>query len=75
MLLRVLGLEFVVSVIYLFSMSLKSVFLDAQSREFKYNRQAFDQKARSMTEKYAQAAASGSVCDSQFQSLANPSAV
>ncbi|KAM5547730.1 hypothetical protein ABKV19_001948 [Rosa sericea] len=46
------------------------------SREFKYNRQAFDQKARSMTEKYAQAAASGSsVCDSQFQSLANPSAL
>lgn len=59
----------------LFSMSLKSVFFDAQSREFKYNRQAFDQKARSMTEKYAQAAASGSVCDGQFQSLANPSAV
>lgn len=51
------------------------MFLDAQSREFKYNRQAFDQKARSMTEKYAQAAASGSVCDGQFQSLANPSAV
>ncbi|XP_024181706.1 uncharacterized protein LOC112187234 isoform X2 [Rosa chinensis] len=48
------------------------------SREFKYNRQAFDQKARSMTEKYAQAgaAASGSsVCDTQFQSLANPSAL
>ncbi|KAM1022588.1 hypothetical protein ACFX2A_044586 [Malus domestica] len=44
------------------------------SREFKYNRQAFDQKARSMTQKYAQASASGSVCDSQSQppSSANP---
>ncbi|XP_048441923.1 probable ubiquitin-conjugating enzyme protein 17 [Pyrus x bretschneideri] len=44
------------------------------SREFKYNRQAFDQKARSMTQKYAQASASGSVCDSQSQpqSGANP---
>lgn len=42
--------------------------LDAQSREFKYNRQAFDQKARSMTEKYA----TGSVCDTQFHSNANP---
>lgn len=26
-----------------------------QSRDYKYNRQAFDQNARSMTEKYAQA--------------------
>ncbi|TQD69113.1 hypothetical protein C1H46_045354 [Malus baccata] len=44
------------------------------SREFKYNRQAFDQKARSMTQKYAQSSASGSVCDSQSQpqSSANP---
>ncbi|XP_068319176.1 uncharacterized protein [Pyrus communis] len=44
------------------------------SREFKYNRQAFDQKARSMTQKYAQVSASGSVCDSQSQpqSSANP---
>ncbi|XP_004287410.1 PREDICTED: uncharacterized protein LOC101299224 [Fragaria vesca subsp. vesca] len=42
------------------------------SREFKYNRQAFDQKARSMTEKYAQAGANGSsVCDGQFESLAS----
>ncbi|BFG39959.1 hypothetical protein CerSpe_262330 [Prunus speciosa] len=38
------------------------------SREFKYNRQAFDQKARSMTQKYA----TGSVCDTQFHSNANP---
>lgn len=38
------------------------------SREFKYNRQAFDQKARSMTQKYA----TGSVCDIQFHSNANP---
>ncbi|XP_050375602.1 probable ubiquitin-conjugating enzyme E2 37 [Argentina anserina] len=46
------------------------------SREFKYNRQSFDQKARSMTEKYAHAAASGScVCDGQFQSLGNLSMV
>ncbi|KAJ0030362.1 hypothetical protein Pint_13165 [Pistacia integerrima] len=29
------------------------------SREYKYNRQAFDQKARSMTEKYAKAGAAG----------------
>ncbi|KAM1636853.1 hypothetical protein ACFX1X_014979 [Malus domestica] len=44
------------------------------SREFKYNMQAFDQKARSMTQKYAQASASESVCDSQSQpqSNANP---
>lgn len=50
------------------------VFLHVQSREFKYNRQAFNQKARSMTQKYAQASASGSVCDSQSQpqSSANP---
>ncbi|KAL6221794.1 hypothetical protein ACLB2K_005189 [Fragaria x ananassa] len=46
------------------------------SREFKYNRQAFDQKARSMTEKYAQAGASGSiVCDGQFESLARPNSL
>ncbi|VVA10606.1 PREDICTED: ubiquitin-conjugating enzyme [Prunus dulcis] len=38
------------------------------SREFKYNRQAFDQKARSMTQKYA----TGNVCDTQFHSNANP---
>ncbi|GMN69790.1 hypothetical protein TIFTF001_038844 [Ficus carica] len=31
------------------------------SREYKYNRQAFDQKARSMTEKYAHPGASGNV--------------
>ncbi|CAM8931272.1 unnamed protein product [Rhodiola kirilowii] len=30
------------------------------SREYKYNRQAFDQKARSMTEKYAKALSGGS---------------
>lgn len=29
-----------------------------QSKEYKYNRQAFDLKARSMTEKYARAGAS-----------------
>ncbi|KAM1208986.1 hypothetical protein ACFX2I_014657 [Malus domestica] len=44
------------------------------SREFKHNRQAFDQKARSITQKYAQASTSESVCDSQSQpqSSANP---
>lgn len=30
-----------------------------QSKEYKYNRQVFDQKARSMTEKYAKAGTSG----------------
>lgn len=35
--------------------------MDVQSREYKYNRQAFDQKARSMTEKYAHPGASGNV--------------
>ncbi|XP_030541811.2 uncharacterized protein LOC115749220 isoform X2 [Rhodamnia argentea] len=33
------------------------------SREYKYNRQAFDEKARSMTHKYAVAGASGSILD------------
>lgn len=32
----------------------------AQSREYKYNRQAFDQKARLMTEKYAKGGIEGS---------------
>ncbi|KAM3761790.1 hypothetical protein ACB098_01G295000 [Castanea mollissima] len=35
------------------------------SREYKYNRQAFDQKARSMTEKYAKVGVSGNACSSQ----------
>ncbi|KAK7848016.1 putative ubiquitin-conjugating enzyme e2 37 [Quercus suber] len=35
------------------------------SREYKYNRQAFDQKARSMTEKYARVGVSGNACSSQ----------
>ncbi|XVF34825.1 hypothetical protein REPUB_Repub18cG0091700 [Reevesia pubescens] len=35
------------------------------SREFKYNRQAFDHKARSMTEKYAKAGAGESSCSNQ----------
>lgn len=38
------------------------VFLDLQSREYKYNRQAFDQKARFMTEKYAEPGAIGKIC-------------
>ncbi|KAK9265447.1 hypothetical protein L1049_012391 [Liquidambar formosana] len=35
------------------------------SREYKYNRQAFDQKARSMTEKYAMAGAGGNSSGNQ----------
>ncbi|OMO58031.1 Ubiquitin-conjugating enzyme, E2 [Corchorus olitorius] len=35
------------------------------SREYKYNRQAFDHKARSMTEKYAKAGAGESSCSTQ----------
>ncbi|KAG4194575.1 hypothetical protein ERO13_A06G062500v2 [Gossypium hirsutum] len=35
------------------------------SREYKYNRQAFDQKARSITEKYAKAGAGESSCSYQ----------
>ncbi|KAL4283715.1 hypothetical protein GQ457_16G003720 [Hibiscus cannabinus] len=35
------------------------------SREYKYNRQAFDYKARSMTEKYAKAGAGESSCSNQ----------
>ncbi|KAK8309596.1 hypothetical protein V6Z12_D02G134000 [Gossypium hirsutum] len=35
------------------------------SREYKYNRQVFDQKARSMTEKYAKAGAGESSCSYQ----------
>lgn len=50
--------------------------MDVQSREYKYNRQAFDQKARAMTEKYAHPGASenigGSGC---VQSNSNPSMV
>ncbi|CAA0810469.1 Probable ubiquitin-conjugating enzyme E2 37 [Striga hermonthica] len=37
------------------------------SREYKYNREAFNQKARSMTEKYARVGESGSCSGSQFQ--------
>ncbi|KAF8036464.1 hypothetical protein BT93_C2246 [Corymbia citriodora subsp. variegata] len=33
------------------------------SREYKYNRQTFDEKARYMTQKYAKAGPSGSICD------------
>ncbi|XP_059432881.1 uncharacterized protein LOC132166129 [Corylus avellana] len=39
------------------------------SREYKYNRQAFDQKARSMTEKYAKAGAGGNACSSQSNQI------
>lgn len=39
--------------------------MNLQSREYKYNRQAFDQKARSMTEKYAKAGAGKSSCSYQ----------
>lgn len=45
---------------------LMRVLLDLQSREYKYNRQAFDQKARSMTEKYAQPGATGKICRSHL---------
>ncbi|KAK0571494.1 hypothetical protein LWI29_017113 [Acer saccharum] len=44
------------------------------SREYKYNRQAFDQKARSMTEKYAKGGAGGIGCSTQdVQTNLNPS--
>ena len=33
--------------------SINTLLLDVQSREYKYDRQKFDQKARSWTEKYA----------------------
>ncbi|KAL3747503.1 hypothetical protein ACJRO7_016314 [Eucalyptus globulus] len=39
------------------------------SREYKYNRQAFDEKARYMTQKYAKAGASGSTCDNPCAEL------
>ncbi|XWS26860.1 hypothetical protein CRYUN_Cryun26dG0066700 [Craigia yunnanensis] len=39
--------------------------MNMQSREYKYNRQAFDHKARSMTEKYAKAGAGESSCSNQ----------
>ncbi|XP_030472614.2 uncharacterized protein LOC115690420 isoform X2 [Syzygium oleosum] len=39
------------------------------SREYKYNRQAFDEKARYMTQKYAKAGASGSICDNPSMEL------
>ncbi|KAK3210735.1 hypothetical protein Dsin_015441 [Dipteronia sinensis] len=43
------------------------------SREYKYNRQAFDQKARSMTEKYAKGGAGGIGCSTQdVQTNLNP---
>lgn len=46
-----------------------------QSEEYKYNRQAFNQKARSMTEKFARAQASedaGSVSHQEIQTRINP---
>ncbi|KAK4854078.1 hypothetical protein QYF36_018618 [Acer negundo] len=44
------------------------------SREYKYNRQAFDQKARLMTEKYAKGGAGGNDCSTQdVQTNLNPS--
>ncbi|KAL6330952.1 hypothetical protein AAG906_009380 [Vitis piasezkii] len=46
------------------------------SKEYKYDRQAFDQKARSMTEKYAKAEASGNSSTSSnqiIQTNTNPS--
>lgn len=47
-----------------------------QSREYKYNRQAFDQKARSMTEKYAKAGARRNSSGSQsIQTNSNTSMV
>lgn len=47
-----------------------------QSREYKYNKQAFDQKARSMTEKYAKAGASRNSSGSQsIQTNSNTSMV
>jgi ubiquitin-conjugating enzyme E2 T len=45
------------------------VWIHVQSKEYKYNRQAFDQKARSMTEKYAKAGASGNACSSQSNQI------
>lgn len=46
------------------------------SREYKYNRQVFDHKARSMIEKYAQAGAEGEGSSSQcIQTISNPSMV
>lgn len=49
---------------------------NVQSREYKYNRQAFDQKARSMTQKYAMAGASGSTSsDPCLQLNSNPNMV
>lgn len=43
-----------------------------QSMEYKYNRQAFDQKARSMTQKYARAGASDfGGRDQEIQTLTN----
>lgn len=46
-----------------------------QSKEYKYDRQAFDQKARSMTEKYAKAGASGNSSNQIIQTNTNPSMV
>jgi ubiquitin-conjugating enzyme E2 T len=45
------------------------VWIHVQSKEYKYNRQAFDQKARSMTEQYAKAGASGNACSSQSNQI------
>ncbi|GMI97721.1 hypothetical protein HRI_003441400 [Hibiscus trionum] len=46
------------------------------SREYKYNRQAFDYKARSMTEKYAKAGAGESCCNNQCtETKADPTLV
>ncbi|GLT98581.1 hypothetical protein SLE2022_160800 [Rubroshorea leprosula] len=45
------------------------------SREYKYNRQAFDHKARAMTEKYAKAGDGGSSSSQCIQTMPNPSMV
>ncbi|KAF3788243.1 putative ubiquitin-conjugating enzyme E2 37 [Nymphaea thermarum] len=42
------------------------------SREYKYNRQAFDQKARFWTEKYAKATTTCSVAESSCPLTRNP---
>ncbi|XP_057981286.1 probable ubiquitin-conjugating enzyme E2 37 [Malania oleifera] len=41
------------------------------SREYKSNRQAFDQKARSMTEKYAKAGVNGDTSGLQYQNASS----
>ena len=46
-----------------------------QSREYKFDRQVFDQKARSMTEKYAKAVDSGNSSSQIIQTNTNASTV